>query len=96
MRGKVSHAAKASAVRHAFDTATEMAAHLKADDPLHPWVFPSPWTDWMDFTRKVCVPLVEDPDPEAEQRLMVEFRKANPHYIAVALVMALNRIERPV
>lgn len=80
------------------DTADEIALRFGGcDDPLWPigrtgsgdeQVF----TDWTDFVRKVCVPLVEQEDDEAaQQQAMALFRKVSPHYIAVSLYMAWKR-----
>lgn len=80
------------------DTADGMAAMFEGcDDPLHPFMGfdPQPFRDWHDFTDRVCRPIVADETSEAElQAAMVLYRKANPHFIAVSLVMALNRIRQ--
>ena len=73
-------------VRHERAHADEMAAQFKADDELWPPISldPQAWSDWTDFARKVCVPLVEADGDEAKvQPLLAEFRKANAHYLAL-------------
>lgn len=77
------------------DTADEMAAmYGGCDDPLHPWlVLQNPWNNWIEFVDQVCRPLVEgEGDEAAVQAAMKLYRKVNPHYLCVALVMAANRL----
>lgn len=80
------------------DTADEMAGmYGGVDDPQHPWMGVGDqqlFRDWVDFTEKVCRPLVEaDGDDEvAIQAAMALYRKQSPYGICVSLVMALNRI----
>jgi hypothetical protein len=75
------------------DTADEMALmYGGCDDPLHPWNLNTPWNNWIEFVDMVCRPLVEaDGDEAVVQAAMAQYRKACPHYICVALVMAANR-----
>lgn len=75
------------------DTADQMALmYGGCDDPLHPWNLDTPWNNWVEFVDMVCRPLVEaDGDEAVEQAAMAQYRKACPHYICVALVMAANR-----
>lgn len=82
------------------DTADEIARGLGSlggvDDPMHPWPIPNEWGNWRGFTAKVARPLIEAIDAENEpevQRLMVEFRRACPYYLAVCLVMADNAMQ---
>lgn len=81
----------------ARDLADEMAAmHGGCDDPMHPFMpcgDPQEFRDWHDFTERALRPLVESEDPTEIQAAMKLYRKANPHWIAVSLVMALNRIQ---
>jgi len=76
------------------DLADEMAAMWEGcDDPMHPFG-PQVFRDWVDFTERVCRPLVEaDGDEAATQKAMALYRKQSPYGICVSLVMALNRIE---
>lgn len=80
------------------DLADEMARWRGGcDDPMHPFMpcgDPQEFRDWHDFfTERACRPLVESEDPAEIQAAMALYRKANPHWIAVSLVMALNRIQ---
>jgi hypothetical protein len=77
-------------------TADEMAAMYDGcDDPLWPFMPAGPeqpFRDWIDFTDRVCRPIVEAEDDEAAlQAAMVLYRQANPHFIATCMVMAANR-----
>jgi hypothetical protein len=75
------------------DTADEMTVmYGGCDDPLHPWNLDTPWNNWVEFVDMVCRPLTEaDGDDVVEQAAMALYRKACPHYICAALVMAANR-----
>lgn len=96
---KPTHAEIMESMRHTAnglrDTADEIAGHREGcDDPLHPWG-PQIFENWIDFTERVCRPLVEvEGDHEQEQAAMRLYRTACPHSIAVSLVMALNTIRR--
>jgi hypothetical protein len=77
-------------------TADEMASMYDGcDDPLWPFMLAGPdqpFRDWIDFTDRVCRPIVEAEDDEATlQAAMALYRKANPHFIATCMVMAANR-----
>lgn len=73
------------------DTADEVSAQWGVDDPLHPWHL-GLFRDWLDFVDQVARPLVDaDGDEDAVQAAMALYRKACPHYICTALVMAANR-----
>jgi len=65
-------------------------------DPRQPFMSVGehqPFRDWVDFTERVCRPLLNAGDEAAEQAAMALYRQASPMFIASALVMALNRIE---
>lgn len=74
--------------------ADEFAARYQCDDSLWPTLphGDMPWRDWMDFAAKVAIPLATTEDDEVEQRLMVEYRRANPHYIAACITFAHNHV----
>ena len=51
------------------------------------------YRDWRDFTTRVARPLVEIEDDEQVERWhWTLMQEASPYYLAVALVMADNRI----
>jgi hypothetical protein len=61
------------------------------DDPLHPFMpvgDVQPFRDWRDFYERVCVPLVESEDEATIQEAMRLYRKAAPHFIALAVFFA--------
>ena len=70
-----------------------------SDDPMHPW---NPaenakhYTSWRDFAWVVCRPIVDDDgdDGDAKQEAMRLYRQACPQYIAAALVIATNTVNR--
>ncbi len=78
------------------DDADVVAAKYGCDDPLHPWGDLTErqrhYTNWIEFADVVCRPIAEGSDEAAVQAAMVLYRQACPHYIAVALVMAANRV----
>lgn len=87
------HESMRQAANRQRDLADTMAAGSGCDDPHHPWG-PQVFTDWHDFTERVCRPLVEaDGDEEAVQAAMALYRKQSPFGVCVSLVMALNRIK---
>ena len=84
-------------------TADEMAAMFGGcDDPLAAST-PSTleemqalYTDWREFARVVCAPIVESEDEATIQQAMRRFRAASPYGLAASLVMAdaaLTRLE---
>lgn len=84
------------------DVADEMARmYGGCDDPQHPFHLfdedgKQAFTDWHDFTNRVCRPIVEAGsayDTPEVQAAMALYRTWSPFSIAVSLVMALNRIE---
>lgn len=86
-------------VRDQRQHADEIAAQFKADDPLWPFMplggGKQLWTDWVDFARTVVVPYVEaDGDEAAVQAFLVEWRKANPHYLAMCIFFGLKAYEQ--
>ena len=91
---EVKEAMKHSANR-SRDVADEMALWSGGcDDPHHPWG-PQVFTDWHDFTERVCRPLVEaDGDEVVVQKAMALYRKQSPYGICVSLFFALNTIHR--
>lgn len=82
-------------VRAALD---KIVAELGIDDPLTPWNIIEHqhlYTNWMEFARVVCEPIVmDDVSPEDVQIALARFRAQCPHYIAAALVFAVNKVER--
>lgn len=85
-------------------TADEMARmYGGCDDPLAAsTVFPlheqqKLWTNWREFARVVCAPIVEregdDYDPTV-QEAMRRFRTQSPYSLAVSLYMADKALER--
>lgn len=81
-------------------TADEMAAMYDGcDDELWPHMLAGPdqlFRDWIDFTDRVCRPIVEaEDDPAAVQAALALYRKANPHFIALCMVMAANHATSP-
>jgi len=75
-------------------TADEMAAWWECDDPLHPHMQTDlPFHSWIEFAEQVCEPIVDD-DETGLQEAMRLFRKVNPHYLALCIVMARNSTRR--
>lgn len=86
------------AMRHTVNRERKVADELAqtydgCDDPLYPWG-PQVFRDWIDFTKRVCFPLVEaDGDEKIVQAAMKLYRKESPYAICVSLVFAYNRIK---
>lgn len=54
------------------------------------------YRDWQDFTDRVCRPWVEvdGEDPKVDNWHRVLMLEADPYYLAVSLVIALNHVRR--
>jgi hypothetical protein len=69
------------------------------DDPLAPWNIIETqklWSNWREFTKVVCAPIVdiEDNRSEVVQEAMRRYRLVCPYSVAVMLYIALNTVER--
>lgn len=98
MRNRRTHAEKRDAmtacVNRTRDSADEMARlYGGCDDPTHPWTVATqkPYSNWIEFTEQVCVPIAMAEDEWAVQEAMRWYRMECPHYIAACLMFALSR-----
>jgi hypothetical protein len=67
--------------------------------PLRPATTPplgSTYRDWQDFTDQVARPWIENDgeDPQVDAWHLALMLEADPYYLAVSLVIALNHIRR--
>lgn len=51
------------------------------------------YTNWREFARTVCAPIILLDDGPEFREAMSRFRAASPAYIATALIMADNTLE---
>ena len=80
----------------ALDEIDQLRAEIakRGTDPLYPTLPLNVWRNWIDFTERGALPLVDADEEAAEQSAMADFRKANPHYLAACMAIALGTVRR--